>query len=164
MSARTAALVALLLAVAGACDDGERNEGGQVSAAGNLSVYDLKAGDCFNRNGKVATPEGEDSPVEFVESVPCDESHESEVFGVFEHPLDPGFQFPGGRDVTKVAQDGCVDRFEDYIGTPFGDSDLLVAVIAPGEVSWVQENDRTIVCLVNNGDKALEKSVKNSGD
>ena len=165
MPARTASFLILIMTLAGAaaCDDAKRDEAGSVSTAGNLSVYDLKTGDCFNGGRRVAEPEGEEQTVAQVKAVPCDKSHENEVFGVFEHPTDKGFTFPGGYEVTKVAQTGCADRFETYVGKPFEKSDLLIAVIAPGQLSWEQEDDRTIVCIVH-GEKARTSAAKNSRD
>jgi hypothetical protein len=60
--------------------------------------------------------------------------------------------------VTKVAQDGCAERFSGYLGTTYEDSELEVAVIAPGAVPW-DEHDRAIVCFVY-GDKPLKGSQK----
>ena len=62
-----------------------------------------------------------------------------------------------------MAQDGCADRFPGYVGRPFGESDLQVAVIAPGQVPWETDNDRTIVCTLQLGDKPLKGSQKNDG-
>ena len=58
-----------------------------------------------------------------------------------------------------MAQDGCADRFADYVGQPFGESELRVAVIAPGPVPWDEDDDRTIVCTLE-GDKPLRGSQK----
>jgi hypothetical protein len=136
MPPRTAVLLALALAVfTGACDDAERDDSGQVQTAGDLSVYELRSGDCFNGGQRVAEEVGQERTVDQVTAVPCDHAHDNEVFAVFDHPAAPDAAFPGEEAVNQVAQDGCLERFEGYVGRPYAGSDLQVAVIAPrGEV------------------------------
>ncbi len=158
MSKRIAVLLALLVvAVGGACSDQETPQ-----VAGK-PVHELSPGDCFV--GRPFPPKdagAEKRTVLLVAAVPCSKAHEKEVFAVFEHPIKPGGAFPGEDEVAKVAQDGCAERFEGYVGKPFGESDLQVAVIAPGPVPWDKDNDRRIVCTLQ-GDKALKGSKKAAG-
>jgi hypothetical protein len=163
MVPRTAALLALVLAFsAGACNDAERDEAGKVRASGDLSVYELRTGDCFNGGERVAEETGQERTVEEVTAVPCDQAHDNEVFAVIDHPAKPDAPFPGEEAVNKVAQDGCLERFEPYVGRPYDGSDLQVAVIAPGEESWKKEGDRAIACILY-GDGRLRGSQKASG-
>jgi hypothetical protein len=153
-------LTLLVLAVGGACGDDEEP---QVSGK---PVHDLSAGDCFV--GRPFPPQdagAEKRTVLLVATVACSKAHEKEVFAVFEHPAKTGAAFPGQDEVAKVAQDGCAERFEGYVGQPFGESDLQVAVIAPGPVPWDKDNDRRIVCTLQLADtKALKGSKKAAGD
>jgi hypothetical protein len=160
MPKRTAALLTLLaLAVGGAC----KKEEPQISGK---PVHDLSPGDCFV--GRPFPPKdagGEKRTVLLVAAVACSKPHEKEVFAVFEHPAKAGGDFPGEDAIAKVAQDGCAERFEGYVGQPFGESDLQVAVIAPGPVPWDKDNDRRIVCTLQEGVKALKGSKKkDAGD
>lgn len=159
MTSRTAVLLALVLAFTGACDDAERDESGQVRTAGDLSVYALRTGDCFNGGQRVAEEVGKERTVNQVTAVPCEHSHDNEVFAVFDHPAAKDAAFPGEEAVNQVAQDGCLERFEGYVGRPYAGSDLQVAVIAPGEKSWKEEHDRAIACIVY-GDGPLKGSQK----
>ena len=160
MSRLLAVLLALLAAVAGACNDAKRDEEGKVQSSGDVSVYDLRPGDCFNGGPRQAEDPGEaERTVNVVTGVPCDQPHENEVFAVFDHPAPAGEGFPGEEEVTKVAQDGCGERFAGYLGEPFEESELSVAVIAPGLDSWADNDDRTIVCVVY-GEKKVEGSQK----
>ncbi|HEY3240445.1 MAG TPA: septum formation family protein [Acidimicrobiia bacterium] len=162
MPLRIPALLALALALfAGACNDAERDDAGQVRAAGDLSVYELRTGDCFNGGERVAEETGKERTVEKVTAIPCDQAHDNEVFAVFKHQASPDAPFPGEEAVNKVAQDGCLERFEPYVGRPYDGSDLQVAVIAPGEKSWKEEDDRAIACIVY-GDGRLKGSRKGS--
>lgn len=150
---RIAVLLALFL-LAGACSSND-----EEPQTVEKSVRDLRPGDCFN--GSPTAPQnakqGEET-VLVVAALPCGESHEKEVFAVFEHPAKSDALFPGEKAVAKVAQDGCAERFADYVGRPFGDSDLRVAVVAPGLAHWDQK-DRTIVCTLQ-GDPFLKGSKK----
>ena len=154
-----AIILALVGALTGACNEAERNAEGQVQISGDLSVYDLRTGDCFNGGPRVAEEVGRERTVDQVTAVPCDEAHENEVFAVFEHPGAMEARFPGEEAVNQVAQDGCLERFAGYVGRPYAGSDLQVAVIAPGEKSWAEEDDRTILCIVY-GEERLTGSQK----
>jgi hypothetical protein len=148
-----AVLLALVIAVAGACGDDKKTV--------EVLVDDLRPGDCFE--GSPRAPEGgkqKDRNVLVVAGLPCSKSHEKEVFAVFEHPAEPGALFPGDG-VTKVAQDGCAERFAGYVGRAFEDSKLQVSVIAPGPEIW-NLNERTIVCTIQ-GDTPLKGSQKAGG-
>src|SRR3990170_2449066 len=120
MPRRIAVLLALIVAVAGACNDAERDGDGQVKSSGDVSVNDLRPGDCFDGGPRVAEDAGEEErTVNVVTAVPCDKSHENEVFAVFDPPAPDNALFPGEEAVTKVAQDGCAERFSGYLGTTY---------------------------------------------
>ena len=158
MPKRIAVLLALfVVAAGGACGDDEKPQ-----VAGK-PVHDLSPGDCFvGRPFPPKDPGAEKRTVLLVAALPCSKAHDKEVFAVFEHSAKPGSAFPGEDAVAKVAQDGCAERFEGYVGSPFGESDLQVAVIAPGPVPWDKDNDRRIVCTLQ-GAKALKGSKKAAG-
>ena len=159
-------LPALILALSfatGACDDAERDEAGKVQTAGDMSVYQLRAGDCFNGGERVAEETGQERTVKRVTAVPCDQAHDNEVFAVFEHPAAAEARFPGEEAVNQVAQDGCLERFQPYVGQPYDGSELKVAVIAPGEQSWQEEDDRVIACILY-GDERLRSSQQQTPD
>jgi hypothetical protein len=160
MTRPLALLLALLAAVAGACNDAKRDAEGQVQSSGDVSVYDLRPGDCFDGGPR---PQPGERIVNVVTGVPCDQSHDNEVFAVFDHPSPDDALFPGEKEMTKVAEDGCVERFPGYVGRPYADSDLQVAVIAPGAQSW-DGGDRAIVCIAYREGKRLKGSQKADGD
>jgi hypothetical protein len=157
MRHRIALALALLVAAGAACSKDEKPQ------TAEKFVHDLKPGDCLNgtatapRNAK----KGEVNAL-VVASLPCSAAHEKEVFAVFDYPGKAGGPFPGENVVAKAAQDGCADRFAAYVGQPFGDSDLRVAVIAPGPLLW-DKNERTIVCTLQGNNKLLKGSKKVGG-
>jgi hypothetical protein len=158
MSHLSAVLLALVVAAGVACNNEEKKPFLDVS------VHDLRPGTCFVGVPRVPEKaEGEKRTLLVVATVPCNTMHEKEVFAVFEHPAKPGALYPGQKELGKVAQDGCADRFDDYVGRPFGESDLQVAVIAPGPVPWDEDDDRTIVCHLE-GSKPLRESQKKKAD
>ena len=154
MRYRTALALALLVAAGGACSKDEKPK------TAEKFVHDLRPGDCLN--GTAIAPKnakkGEVNAL-VVASLPCSESHEKEVFAVFDYPTAPGGPFPGENVVAKAAQDGCADRFAAYVGHPFGDSDLRVAVIAPGPLLW-DKNERAIVCTLGGNNTPLKGSKR----
>ena len=158
MALLNAVLLVLILAAGVACNDDE------AKPFVDVSVQDLRPGTCFL--GSPRPPEdaeGEKRKVQVVAVVRCSAAHEKEVFAVFEHPAKPDSAYPGEEKVAKVAQDGCAERFAGYVGRPFGESELQVAVIAPGVVPWDQDDDRTIVCTLS-GARPLKGSQKGKGD
>jgi putative regulator of septum formation len=157
MRHRIAFVLALVVATGGACSDDKKPQLTQKF------VHDLQPGDCFTGSpGPAPNVTGGKRTVLVVGTLPCSDSHDKEVFGIFEHPAKPGGPYPGQKEVAKVAQDGCAERFGGYVGRPFGDSDLQVAVIAPGPVPWEEDNDRRIVCTLQ-GNKPLKGSKKTTG-
>ena len=148
------ALLVLVASIAGACGD-------DAKSTVDKSVSDLRPGDCFDGSARAPENAAKDSTVLVVGTLPCSKTHEKEVFAVFQHSAPPGAVFPGEKEVTKVAQDGCAERFAGYVGRSFEDSKLQVSVIAPGPAFW-DKDDRTIVCILL-GDKPLKGSQKAGG-
>lgn len=113
-------------------------------------VFALEVGDCFD------DPEG---PIEQVADVPivgCEHPHDNEVYAIVE--LEDG-GFPGDTAVAEQAQDGCIERFEAYVGVPYRDSELFATWLFPTEASW-QEGDREVVCVLFAQDEPLEGSMR----
>lgn len=156
MPHRIAVLLALVVAVAGACNNDKKS-------SVDVLVHDLRPGDCFDGSPRAPEDAGQEQRnVLVVAGVPCSQSHDKEVFAVFEHPGKPDTLFPGQKEVAKVAQDGCADRLPAYVGRAYEDTTLQVSVIAPGPVFW-DADDRTIVCTLQ-GNKPLKGSQKAKAD
>jgi hypothetical protein len=132
-----AAIVAIVVFVP---EDAERDESGEIVGSGQVSVFDLSEGDCWNN----VPDEGEET--ETVDAVPCTEPHESEVFAVFN--VDLGEEWPGLDAVTAEAESQCVQRFEGFVGLTYDQSVLNLFYFNPIEESWNELNDREVVCVV----------------
>jgi len=113
--------------------------------ADDAGPFELQVGDCFD---------DPDDPVEQLIEVPligCEEPHDNQVFALFDLP---DGDFPGDAEVADQARDGCLGRFEDYVGTPYADSELFAAWLPPTQGSW-EAGDRQVVCVLFDADGQL---------
>lgn len=117
-------------------------ENGEIVNRGEISVLDVRAGDCLVQ--PAMTP-GERDEIHSLEAVPCGEKHDAEAYAAF----DLGFQqFPGQARVWRAGEAGCAQRFEPFVGKPYRRSRLEVITIVPLEDSWKRLDDRGVVCVV----------------
>jgi hypothetical protein len=129
-------LVGLLL---GACsDDGIGRDGaGRITEAGELSVFDLRAGDCLN------PPEKVQDELLKVAVVPCSTRHTQEVVGV--KSLDTK-DYPGDDAVRLQGEKLCLEPFSDYVGVDYVDSSLYLTYLLPSLRSW-DDGDKDVTCI-----------------
>ncbi len=106
--------------------------------ASTTEVFSLEVGDCFE------DPPSTQAQVAEVTIVDCDDPHDQQVYSVFE--IDEA-GFPGQEQIDQRARQGCVDRFEDYVGVSYADSELFATWLYPTEVSW-DAGDREVVCVL----------------
>lgn len=148
---RTPLAIALVaLVVIGACsDDKAEREGGKITDAGPISVFELRPGDCLYPDDKAV---GE---IENIQAVPCDEPHTQEVFAVPEYEDDSGV-YPGEAEIQKFADAACLEAFGQYTGVDYLDSDLYFSWLHPSLDSWNSGDDRQVVCvIVATGDEMI---------
>ena len=117
-----------MLSVAGAaCSDDE-------------SVFNAEVGECVQSisdlTGNISDlPESD-----------CTEDHEAEIIALFEHEGDDD-DFPGGSELQAEAAEECEgDAFEDYTGTEYAESAIVVNYITPSDESW-GGGDRETICV-----------------
>ena len=117
---------------------------GDGDAAGRRGVQELAIGDCLADplNGQT---EGE---VGNVEAIACAEPHDAEVYAAFDLPETAGEAFPGEDTVFGLAETGCYERFEDFVGVPFQESALRFSTVSPTAATW-GGGDRVVLCLVS---------------
>lgn len=159
MTFRRIAVVLIALLLVGACgddlanDESTRDGEGDVVEGGDVGALSLQVGDCID-----STIEG---PVDALPVVPCDQSHDAEVFAVFDMP---DGDFPGPEAVQAAFESGCPgDRFEEYVGIDDVQSQYGVSAITPTETTWESLDDREIVCLAESDDGSLlTESVRNT--
>jgi hypothetical protein len=123
-----------------------RSDEGEITDAGDLSVQDLRVGDCFELSGDLTTVD--QAEVGSVRAIPCEEPHVYEVYVVSEYPAN---ETPSAIDEPysdwELAQ--CLDGFEAYVGIDFDSSRWYFSTLTPTDESWDQ-GDRAIQCFLHN--------------
>ena len=139
----------LLFALLAACggndgisDDSTRDDQGTIVEGGDVGVFVLEVGDCFD------DPAGDAVQVVTVEAVPCDQPHDNQVAAKFDLP---DSDFPGDDEVLAQAVTGCIDRFENAVGEPYETSRLDVLPMYPTKDGW-DSGDHEVICNVYNLD------------
>jgi hypothetical protein len=114
----------------------QRGDDGSLTTAGNVSVTELRAGDCFIGS--------EEDEISEVDGVPCDEPHEYEVFAVQDRD---GDTYPTDAEFDAIFESICVSAFEPYVDAPYDTSAIYASFITPSEGSW-DDGDREYVCYL----------------
>jgi hypothetical protein len=137
----------------GAASDGAASDGGGTVAppvtgappvtappvtAGSGDVFQLQLGQCFDSPS--ATSQITDVP-----TVPCDQPHTNEVYAVFDLV---GDAYPGDAVVQQQAAQGCLERFEPFVGLAYEQSVLDASYLSPNEQGWTQIGDREVICYI----------------
>lgn len=105
-----------------------------LSACGQAPTADIGA--CLNSD----VLQGE---ISSLPTVGCDTEHDSEVYHKFNLPEG---DYPGASEVDDLAQDGCINAFEPYVGVGYAESELWATYLTPLEASW--NRDREVICIV----------------
>jgi hypothetical protein len=156
--------VALLLIVAGLVafsfqSQVSRDSTGAIVRAGQVGVFDIRVGDCFN-DQDTAT-EASEIEVLGVNGVPCAQPHDNEVFAVFDLRRDT---YPEDEALRDIATDECLEHFEPFVGRDYWTSSLDIFAIYPTRRSWHELNDREVVCILYDMElNKLQGSMKGSG-
>jgi hypothetical protein len=115
----------------------------------SLTAGDCVVGDAFGG----AQPEATEAEV-----VACSTPHDAEVVGLVEYEQGPDADYPGQEQVAAFAEEQCAARFEEYVGTAFGETSLQLLTLWPTEDSW-GSGDREAVCLAFDEAGPLTASV-----
>lgn len=104
------------------------------------SVFELEVGDCFDDAGiEDGATEVADVPI-----VDCGKAHDYEVFAAFDVTE---AAYPGDAATRDIARDGCIERFDAFVGIPYEQSALDVTYLYPTQQTW-DDGDREIVCAL----------------
>lgn len=117
--------------------------GTSVDGAEGISVGELQVGTCFDDpafGGDAAT-------VTETTRVQCFDPHDAEVYAVVRYTQGPDDPYPGEEAAQDYANDRCLDRFEDFVGIPYEQSQLDIASLWPTQASW-DAGDREATCAV----------------
>jgi hypothetical protein len=145
---------AAVAAVIGITSAAQRNDAGEITAAGSVGAFEVQVGDCFNDEAF------ENTEISEIPAVPCSEPHDNEVYAAF----DITGEWPGGERVEELAYKGCLERFMGAIGKGYEDSVIDYTTIYPTEGSWNQRNDREVLCVGYHMEaEKLTGSIRGSG-
>lgn len=123
-------------------DNTSRDESGAIVESGGLGVFKINDGDCFNN------PDPDATEVVSVEGVPCTAPHDGEAYGSF---LLVAAEYPGETSVIQQSSEGCLQRFEMYVGLPYAQSRFDFSFLYPTDLTW-KAGDREVVCVVTSLD------------
>ncbi|MBO3088043.1 septum formation family protein [Cellulomonas dongxiuzhuiae] len=121
----------------------------------STQVLELDVGDC------VVTPEEVQAELTDVSTVPCDTTHQMEVYALVPDALDGPDAYPGADALTAFADGACAERFADYVGVDYRDSALFFTYLLPSTRGW-SEGDTTVTCLATTTGEPLTASVAGS--
>jgi hypothetical protein len=153
------ALTALLLAVGGVrfnawtVQDGEAF-GPREPRSGSL--FDLREDDCFTPTDGLPTPGGDRLKSLTAKIVPCDETHQGQVYGSFELT---GEAFPGAEAIVAETHQGCAPLLHDFARDTMALPRVQMYYYYPEGLSWASGN-RTVLCWVGSTSGPLEKSLR----
>ncbi|HEY7670650.1 MAG TPA: septum formation family protein [Gammaproteobacteria bacterium] len=136
----------------------DRDSTGAIVDAGDVSAFEIRVGDCFDDAGVFSE---ENAEVSKVPGIPCSAPHDNEVYAVFDVSVS---SFPEGDEMSSMAFDSCLERFQSFVGKDYESSTLDIATLYPSRESWNQQNDREVVCVVYDVNaKKLTGSVRGLG-
>lgn len=114
------------------------SETGEIAESqDNADVFSIRAGDCLNSSSL-------GTEVSAVPVVPCADSHEDEIYFVFDLPEG---DFPGDFEVGELADETCTAEFNNFVGKAWEESQLDWWPFTPTADSW-SGGDREILCAV----------------
>ena len=124
-----------------------------TTVTSNQTVFTLDVGDCLQDLGQLRS-------IGDVDIVDCDEAHVNEVFYLFDIAES---EFPGIDETNTIAEEGCLELFEDYVGRDFASSILNIRFLTPSPATW-DLGDREVICILFHLDgELLTGSARGSG-
>ena len=122
--------------------EAERDSTGSIVTEGRVDAFQMRIGDCFD---DVAS-NGSDGELEITEipGVPCSQPHDNEVYAIYDVTET---SFPTGH-MDEIAFNGCMERFEAFVGKDYQASSLDIFTMYPTPESWAQRQDREVICAV----------------
>ncbi|MBH5334419.1 septum formation family protein [Streptomyces pactum] len=112
--------------------------------ARQVSLFDIEVGDCFDTSAGLPVSE-EAVSEQTVGLLPCDTPHDAEAFGKF--PVTGHVDYPGEETITRLAEEGCGKRDEEYpVDTDaLPEEDVAIYFYFPEKSGWLL-GDRDILC------------------
>lgn len=141
------------------CSESQKEQAVETFGLDEKDVFSLKLGSCFN---DPKNPEVDDEQNDIITDVPmreCNEAHDNEVFHVFDLPDGP--TLPTADSMEETVYTECIKAYETYVGIAYDDSIYSMTYISPSEDTWMQQDDREVVCYAYNDDaEQLSATIK----
>jgi hypothetical protein len=129
-----------------------QSSSGKITHRGNLGVFALATGDCFDNPTNT-------KDIETVTAIPCSQPHDSQVFAKFD--LSGGdAAYPAPAALNKMADTGCNSR-TGSIDKPKTTAGMTIRVLFPQENAWA-DGQRTVSCLIVSPKPTLTNSLLTS--
>jgi hypothetical protein len=134
--------------VINATNQANQSPNGQITGRGNLSVFSLREGDCFDNptSGSVTT----------VTAIPCDQAHNAQVFAQFDAMN--ASTYPGSSALQAEATHGCNADITGNVDKAKVPATMTIRFIFPLQGSW-NLGHRTVSCLLVNPTSNLTSSL-----
>lgn len=142
-----------------ALNSADRDNSGAIVDGGSVDAFEIRVGDCFNDSASYVP--GVEEEVTSVPAVPCSDSHDNEVYAVFDIGIS---SYPDDEEMFELAFNSCLDKFEPFVGRDYQTSVLDIYALYPTRESFSRLSDREVVCAVfdMNANK-LQGSVRGLG-
>ena len=138
---RWTVLAAVGVLVAAGCSDdkpgAKRGEGGKVTTAGSVSVFDLRPGDCLDPPPDLA------GDIATLPVVPCNEPHTQEVFALKESTESA---YPGPEALATEANILCITAMQSELKLS-PDDGYFISYLLPSFDGWNKDKDRSVICV-----------------
>ena len=146
-------VIFVVIAVVGNLSNATRSSStGRITHSGNLSVFSLAVGDCFNN------PPGATS-LTTVTAIPCTQAHNAQIYAKFD--VSGSFvSYPGTSALTRLATSGCNARIGSLDKSKITNS-MMVRFLYPLSNSWLSGN-RTVACMIYDPTSNISSSLLNS--
>lgn len=121
----------------------------------DTDVFSLRVGDCLNEMDS-----NTDETISEVPKIDCEEPHDFEVFHATD--LSGGDTFPGEEEAAELADEACIDGFEDFVGVEWESSTLEYTTLFPTAEGWEDHDDREALCMVFDPAGQTEGTLENA--
>jgi Domain of unknown function (DUF4190)/Septum formation len=144
-------LIILIVVVASLNGATRSSSTGKITGSGNLSVFSLAVGDCFNSPADT-------QDVASVTAEPCNQPHSAQIYAKF-NLAGSNFSYPGTATVTRLAASGCTVR-TGSIDRSKTTNAMTVRFLFPDRDAWLGRQ-RTVACMIVNPTANLTYSLVN---
>lgn len=114
--------------------------------------FDLEVGDCLSEPSRQGVVADGDANL-----VACSQPHVGEVYDAIALKDGP---YPGAEALVRESAK-CEATFENFVGKPYGESDLKLTYFHPTQESW-ERGDRQILCAVEVPTGTVTNTLKGS--